>query len=461
MTLADVAGSFRDPSGFVFTRGGVIHRQVNTIHREEYDRLQSSGLYDALVGRGLLIPHTEVDLAAAAASGAYKVLRPEPVEFIAYPYEWCFSQLKDAALATLEIQDLALQHGMSLRDASAFNIQFHRGRPIFIDTLSFEAVPQGRPWVAYRQFCQQFLAPLALMSLVDVRMGQLSRVHLDGVPLDLASTLLPRTTRLRPGLLMHLHAHAKSQSQHAGDVSSAQKVRTRQVSDRALRGLVDNLRSTIQRLDWQPQQTEWVDYYAGDSYSEAAFQHKTALVTKFVEQVAPHTAWDLGANTGRHSRIASDAGAFTVAFDVDPGAVEVGYRQMKAEGQERLLPLILDLTNPSPAIGWDNGERLSLAQRGPVDLVMALALIHHLAISNNVPLERIARSLAQLGSSHIIEFVPKSDPKVQVLLASRPDIFPDYHLEGFEAAMTKHFTVEQKEPVQGTDRTLFLLRRAS
>jgi hypothetical protein len=458
VTVADVAGSFRDPSGFVFTRDGVIHRQVNKIYAEEYDRLQSSGLHDALIERGLLIPHAEVDLAAATASDAYKVLRPEPLAFVSYPYEWCFSQLKDAALTTLEIQDLALEHGMSLRDASAFNIQFHRGRPVLIDTLSFEALPQGRPWVAYRQFCQHFLAPLALMSLVDVRLGQLSRVHLDGVPLDLASTLLPGTTRLRPGLLMHLHAHARSQSRHAGGGTAARK-RPREVSDRALRGLVDNLRSTVQRLDWQPRETEWVDYYAGDSYSEAALEYKSALVTKFVEQVTPRTAWDLGANTGRHSRTASDAGAFTVAFDIDPGAVEVGYRQMKTDQQERLLPLILDLANPSPPIGWDNAERLSFAQRGPVDLVMALALIHHLAISNNVPLEHIARSFAQFAPSLIIEFVPKSDPKVEVLLASRPDIFPDYHLEGFEAAFAKHFAIEQKEPVQGSDRTLFLLHR--
>ncbi|MPZ89236.1 MAG: SAM-dependent methyltransferase [Nitriliruptorales bacterium] len=459
MTLAGVAGSFRDPSGFVFTRDGVIHRQVNMIYREEYDLLRSCGLYDALVERGLLIPHAEVDVAAAPAPGAYKVLRPEPLDFVAYPYEWCFSQLKDAALTTLDIQDLALEHGMSLRDASAFNIQFHRGSAVFIDTLSFEAAPQGRPWVAYRQFCQHFLAPLALMSLVDVRLGQLSRVHLDGVPLDLASALLPRTTRLRPGLLMHLHAHAKSQSRHAGDVASAQKARTGEVSDRALRGLVDNLRSTVRRLDWQPRETEWVDYYEGDSYSDASFEHKTALVTKFVEQVAPRTAWDLGANTGRHSQIASDAGAFTVAFDIDPGAVEAGYRQMKADGQQRLLPLVLDLTNPSPAIGWHNSERGSVPERGPVDLIMALALVHHLAISNNVPLERIARFLAELGPSLIIEFVPKSDPKVQVLLASRADIFPDYHLDGFEAAMSTRFTVEQSEPIRGTDRTLFLLRR--
>jgi len=201
-----LSSSFRDPSGFLFTREGVLYRQVDRRHAEHYDLLMSSGLYEALVSEGSLVPHEEVD-EAPAGPGAHRVIRPERIPFVSYPYEWCFSQLRDAALVTLEIQRRAMSFGMSLRDATAFNVQFRAGRPIFIDTLSFERLPEGRPWIAYRQFCQHFLAPLALARYRDVRLLQLTRDHLDGVPLDLAAELLPGRARLRLPLLQIGRAH--------------------------------------------------------------------------------------------------------------------------------------------------------------------------------------------------------------------------------------------------------------
>ena len=188
-------GSFRDPSGFVYERDGVLYRRVHRSYAAHYDRLMDSGLYAALVGDGLLVPHEEVG-PRGGEQDPYATLRPERVAFVSYPYEWCFSQLKDAALTTLRIQERALGFDMTLKDASAYNIQFHRGRPVLIDTLSFECYEEGVPWVGYRQLCQHFLAPLALMAHRDVRLGGLLRLHLDGIPLDLASTLLPARTRL-------------------------------------------------------------------------------------------------------------------------------------------------------------------------------------------------------------------------------------------------------------------------
>jgi hypothetical protein len=212
-----LSASFRDPSGFLFSRGGALYRQVNRKYQQEYARLMESGLYEKLVKAGLLIPHTEVNQAPAEAENAYKVIQPERVAFISYPYEWSFGQLKDAALATLSVQKRALKRGMSLKDASAYNIQFVHGKATLIDTLSFETYKEGQPWVAYRQFCQHFLAPLALMALRDVRLSQLLRVYIDGVPLDLASELLPWNTRLNFGLLTHIHLHAGAQKKYAGE----------------------------------------------------------------------------------------------------------------------------------------------------------------------------------------------------------------------------------------------------
>ena len=461
MTGSGSAGSFRDPSGFVFTKDGTLYRQVNLTFREQFDRLIESGLYQALVDEGLLVPHQEVDAALAAGPEVYKVLRPEPIEFISYPYEWSFGQLKDAALTTLRLQQRAMDFGMSLRDASAYNIQFRRGKPILIDTLSFEPLKEGEPWVAYRQFCQHFLAPLALMHYRDVRLGQLSRIHIDGVPLDLAARLLPRRARFRPALYLHVFAHAKTQKRHEGAPADETKKKTsgRRFTQQAFRGLVESLRSVITKLTWTPDRSVWSEYYAeGHNYTKEGVEHKKRLVAEFLSAAGPKSVWDLGGNIGVFSRIASAKGIPTVCFDVDPSCVEANYRQAVADGEENVLPVLLDLTNPSPNIGWENQERLSIKDRGPTDTILALALIHHLAIANNVPLGRVAAFFAQLCRSLIIEFVPKSDSQVQILLSTREDIFPHYTVEGFERAFTEQFSIDRREQIEGSDRILYLMR---
>lgn len=447
------AASFRDPSGFIFLNDSQIHRQINHDYAPHFDHLLDSGLYDHLVNAGLLIAHTEADLALAQTDAAYRVIRPEHVTTISYPYEWCFSQLQDAALATLKTQRSALKHGMILKDASAYNIQFVRGKPMLIDTLSFEIYEEGQPWIAYRQFCQHFLAPLALMSYKDVRLGQLLRLYIDGVPLDLAASLLSWRAWFKLGLMLHLFLHSRAQNRSGTN----KPVRT--LSRQSLLNIVESLENTVRSLRWNPDQTAWADYYQGDSYNISGFDAKKTMVTQFIEQVNPKSAWDLGANTGVFSRLCSARDITTVAWDTDPGAVELNYREVKHNKEPNLLPLVVDLTNPSPGIGWANQERESFAVRGNVDLVLALALIHHLAISNNVPLPHVARFMSTLSEYLIIEFVPKEDPKVQTLLSTRRDIFPDYTREGFEAAFETQFEIIEARDVEGSVRRLYLMRK--
>lgn len=453
-----VPGSFRDPSGFLFTRDGVLYRQVNDFYKDDYDHLVTSGLYRKLVDARLLIPHEEVDVEPAEPETAYRTIRPEPVEFISYPYEWCFSQLKDAALTTLKVQRTALDFGMSLKDCSAYNVQFAKGKPVFIDTLSFEKYSEGRPWIAYRQFCQHFLAPLALMSYRDVRLNQLLRTYIDGIPLDLASSLLPFRTRFSFPLLSHIHLHARSQKRYAAKPVDTSRYRMSRLS---FLGLLDNLGSCIRRLQWQPRGTEWVGYYEDTNYSPDAIQHKKQMVAELIDRAAPRSVWDLGANVGVFSRIASDRGIMTISFDMDPAAIERSYLECVAKGENRILPLVIDLTNPSPGIGWSNEERASLLERGPADMVLALALIHHLAISNNVPLGMIADFLSRVCRSTVIEFVPKSDSQVRRLLATRKDIFADYDQHSFEKEFQERFTVETSTRIRGSERTLYLMSRKS
>lgn len=451
-----LGGSFRDPSGFLFTRRGELYRQVNRVYADHYERLITSGLYQKLVKAGLLVPHTEVDIPPEDAAQALKILKPEVVPFISYPYEWCFGQLKDAALTTLNIQKRALKYGLSLKDASAYNIQFYQGRPALIDTLSFEIYREGEPWVAYRQFCQHFLAPLALMAYRDVRLGQLLRIYIDGLPLDLVRALLPARTRWNLGLYTHIHLHAKAQRRYA-DVSLAEARAGRRMSKQALLGLLLSLENTVQKLRWEAGGTEWAEYYDRTNYTQTAFEHKRQLVSTWIEQVTPRQVWDLGANTGLFSRLASKREIYTVAFDVDAAAVERNYQQAKAEKDAHLLPLMLDLTNPSSAMGWHHRERASFLQRGPADLVVALALVHHLAISNNVPLEALTAFFAESGRWLIVEFVPKSDSQVQKLLRSREDIFPDYTRQGFEQAFGQRFKIHQAVPLRESERWLYLM----
>ena len=454
-----IGGSFRDPSGFVFMRNGQVLRQVNRRYQEDYDHLMRSGLYEALTSQGLLVSHEELGPAEAAAPDAYQVLAPEPIRFISYPYEWCFSQLQQAALTTLRIQKMAFEHGMMLKDASAYNIQFQGSRPIFIDTLSFEKYEEGKPWVGYRQFCQHFLAPLALIAHVDVRLASLLRNYIDGIPLDLAAALLPGKTRLKPSLLMHIHLHAKSQERSADDGSKGE-VERKKVGRLGLQGLFDSLYKAVESLSWAPK-GDWANYYSATNYSDESFALKREIVAAFIDEAHPASVWDLGANTGVFSRIASEKGISTTSIDFDPAAVEANFQQGRKDGAKNLLPLVGDLTNPSHGIGWAGEERDSLEDRGPADMVMALALIHHLAIANNVPLEKTADYFSRLGKSLIIEFVPKADSQVQRMLRTREDIFDRYDQAGFEEAFEKRFVIEKSRTVAGSARRLYLMRRRS
>ena len=454
-----IHSSFRDPSGFLFSRDGSIYRQVNIIYSEDYDQLMSSGLYEALKNSGLLIPHEEVGSAYSQSDNAYKILKPELIPFISYPYEWCLSQLKDAALLTLKVQKKALDFGMTLKDCSAYNIQFHNGKPIFIDTLSFEKCREGEPWVAYKQFCQHFLAPLALMKYKDIRLNQLFRIYMDGIPLDLASSFLPFYTCLKFPLFLHVHVHAKIQKYFSDKGIKRDKVR-RTISLNSHRGLIDSLESFCKKLSWRPKGTTWIDYYQGDSYDLDAIKYKKQLVEGFLSKSKPKTVWDIGSNTGMFSRIASDKGIYTVSFDIDPACVENNYLATVEKGETNILPLLCDLTNPSPNIGWENKERNSFIDRGPADTVLALAIVHHLAISNNLPLSKIADFFYKISSkSLIIEFVPKNDPKVQKLLASRDDIFPHYTEHCFESEFGRLFRILYAEKVMNSERTLYLMER--
>jgi len=460
--------SFRDPDGHLFYFNNTLYRQINLSYKDNYDFLFSSSLYNTLIKNGLLIEHYSCEELSNYPDSIirnekiYKIIRPEKIPFISYPYEWCFSQLKDAALTTLNIQRIALEHGMTLKDASAYNIQFLKnGKPIFIDTLSFEKYYDGSPWTAYRQFCEHFLAPLSLMRYKDARLGQMLRVYLDGIPLTLTKKLLPFYTYFVPSIFFHVHLH--SYFQRYFEKQNRVKPSKYKIKLSLLYALIDNLISTIQKMGWTTAaaDTIWSAYYKENNYSPESFNNKKQIVSELLQGLNLKYVWDLGANTGVFSRIAAEKGAYVISFDNDIAAVEINYINNVKNNPTKggILPLLMDITNPSPSIGWENRERMDIWTRGErPQLVMALALIHHLAISNNLPITKIAEFFNAKCDYLMIEFVPKNDTQVKRLLSTRKDVFPDYTQNTFEEKFQRHFKIIKKINIKNSLRTIYLMK---
>lgn len=460
-TVQKIKSSFRDPDGQVFVEGDRIFRLIRRDAVPHYRHLMDSGLYAALIKEGLLISHQEIanDQHDITTASGDIVIAPECIPFISYPYEWSFSALKEAALTTLKIQKLCLDHGMTLQDATAFNIQFINGRWLMIDTGSFRKQDHFAPWGAYRQFCQHFLAPLLLMTYCDARLLSLFSHYLDGIPLDLAAKLLPLRARMRPAVLMHIVMHAKY-TQQDFDVSAV-KTQESTVSKASAYGLIDQLQSVIASLVLEKKETFWTDYEQTHTYNTEEFKHKEVFIADAVSRSAPDMIWDMGANTGHFSRLALDCAArkaAVVAFEFDFMTVEAGSRQSQARATDKPLHLWMDLLNPTAPAGWAGEEWQNLEARGPADIVLALALIHHLCLSGNINFEQLSGFFARIARNLVIEFVPKDDPQSQRLLKSRKDIYQGYTQNLFEENFLNAFTILKKEAVSQTGRTLYLMK---
>ena len=452
--IESIGSSFRDPAGFIFKIDSEFYRAITFNAKDDFELFHSSGLYDELVKKEKILPHQEIT--NHPLKDVFKVIRPEQLKWISYPYEWSFEMLKQAALLTLEIQTISLKYGMSLKDASAYNIQFNNGKAVFIDTLSFEKLKKDKPWVAYKQFTQHFLAPLSLMYHNDLRLNQMMRVFIDGIPLEIASSMLPIKTKLSPTLAIHIHLHAKFQKKYSSAATGPKK--SASLSMNGMLGILSQLTGYIKDLKLPEVETEWGDYYNFTNYNDKSFQAKKDIIETYREFLKPKSVWDLGANRGLFSRIFSDKGIPTVAWDIDPIAVDRNYNFVVHSKETNILPLVMDLTNPSNSLGWANHERMSLEERAPVDLVMALALIHHISISNNVPFNKVSDYLTKLGRHLIIEFVPKGDSQVEILLQTRVDVFNQYDQDNFEKSFSANFEIIKKDSIPDTSRTLYLMK---
>jgi len=452
-------GSFRDPSGCVYYDSGDVLRTIMPCYKDTWQSVVESGLIADALEKESIVPFEEHN----ALPGSWKTLKVERIPFISYPYEWSFSQLKDAALLTLELQRNALEKSMVLKDASAYNIQFIGSRPVFIDLLSFEPWKKGDTWQAYRQYCSHFLAPLVLASNLDLRLAQLSRQWIDGIPLDIACSMLPLKAKLSLGVLMHLVLHSALQNKYADPREFKDKKDQKNMTTEKLLDIVDSLEKTSRKQHSPSKETEWGDYYNDTNYTDAGTEAKLAIIEAQASRYSGELAVDLGANSGRFSLPLAKHFKTVVSADIDPVAVDRHYRQLREHGPDNILPIVLDLSSPSPALGWASEERKSFVERCDADMVIALALFHHLFFTVGVPFAQIGMFLASIirpGGVLVCEYVPKEDGQVQRMLSARDDISDGYTRQEFSSSFqVAGFEELEVAELPDSIRTLHVFRR--
>ena len=446
--------SFRDPAGFVFEKDGIIYRYISKSYKKQYLHLTESGLQNLLNKRQLLLPFT-VASHIEHDSDCYAIIQPRPIPFLNYAWEWSFEQLRDAALTTLQICLTALEHQMILKDATHLNVQIIDGRAQFIDTLSFDFYEEGNEWIAYRQFCECFLNPLLLSAYCGLEAHKMLRAWPEGIPAAITSSLLPFRSKLKLSVLLHVHLQAKVSSRKANATNENKK---KHLSSAQLKNILLHFISCIEKLKYPKQTSTWNNYYTETILSQDYLLNKKEIIRKWLSETNYQSAIDYGANNGEFSALCSKE-SFIVAADFDSRCIDELYVNLKKKSERNILPLVLDLSQPSPSTGWNNEEHKTFLSRKKFDLGFALALIHHLAIGKNIPLKMIASLFADSVNQLIIEFVPKSDPKVIEMLCNRTDIFDHYTLDEFEKQFSKYFTIIKKEVIPGSERTLYFLNK--
>ncbi len=449
--------SFRDPSGYMFHDGDTLRRVINPIYFPQYNKLKESGFFKTLIKQGMLIPHTETSVADDKI-----IITPEHIPFITNPYEWSFQQFKHAALHTLKIQKYALSKGFILKDASAYNVTFHQGKPVFIDTLSFDFYEEGTPWRAYKQFITHFFGPLVLAKYHGTEIFKMLQTHIDGIPVKLIASMLPGKTKLSATIHTNIHLLAKMESKHSEDYKAETKVA--KLSKKAQSNILESLFNFIKKLELS-ETSEWGNYYDKTNYETAAFEGKKKLIREWVTPLNPQRLIDVGGNDGTFARTVLDKVPDVLVTDIDSNAVDYNYTQLQKNNETNMLPFVCDVLQPAPGIGFNNSERNSLIERlknYKPDITMALALIHHITLSGNVPFEKSAEFFAKFSGTLIIEFPKREDSWVESLLVRKREFinhFDFYNEVAFEEGYSRFFTIEKKKTVPGTKRVLYLMKR--
>src|SRR3954451_22155982 len=367
--------------------------------------------------------------------------------------------LKDAALVQLDLLLASLEHDLVLKDSTPYNVQFKGARPVFVEVGSFERIREGEPWVGYRQFCMLYLYPLLLQAVKDVPFQPWMRGSIDGITPSQMRNVMSFRDRFRRGMFTNVFLHARLEAKYADRPGEVKQEVSRVFKKELFVANVRKMRKLVERLSWDPPEGVWTAYGERNSYTDDDAKRKDEFVRQVATSQPWNLVWDIGANNGRYSRIAAEGAKTVVAVAAAQGPVELLYRDLKEEGNEQILTLTMNLADPSPGLGWRGLERKALPDRGKPDLVLALALVHHVAISANVPVREFLGWLASLGCSLVIEFPTREDPMVKRLLAGkRSEEHPDYELGYFEAALKEMCDVDRSERLGSGTRVLYFAR---
>lgn len=450
------SSSFRDPSGYVFTDEGIVKRIIFPIYFKQYQALNQTGFFENLFGNNLLIPHKELTVSQTEI-----VIQPKQIPYITYPYEWSFNMYKEAALLTLKLQKYSIEKGFSLKDASAYNVAFLDGKAIFIDTLSFDFYKENSPWRAYKQFITHFLGPLVLAHYHGAQSLKIMSNFLDGIPIKMIASMLPKRTKFNLFLYSNIHLLAKFEDKHNEDYKG--KAKASSLSKKGQLNIIESLYNFIKTLSLK-EHSEWGNYYNKTNYVDEAFSLKSKIINQWISNLKVETLIDVGGNDGTFVRKIDKQLKHALVCDIDNNAVDFNYKQLKENKETFITPFVLDVLNPSAAIGFQNTERDSFLNRIKIfapDATLALAVIHHMTLSGNVTFDMSAQFFASFSKNLIIEFPKRNDSWVQRLINSKADFkdhFDFYTLENFEASYLKYFELVEKQQISNSERVMYLLK---
>ena len=449
--------SFRDPSGTIFIEDKLVKRVINPIYFKQYKALKSSGFFNKLFKNGLLIAHEEL-----VANELEIIIQPEQIPFVTYPYEWSFNQYKEAALLTLKLQKYALENHFILKDATAFNVTFHKGKAVFIDTLSFDFYIENTPWRAYKQFITHFLGPLLLAHYHGAQSLKLMSNYIDGIPVKMLASMLPFKTKLNPFIYSNVHLLAKFEDKHNEDYKGETK--SSSLSKKGQLNIIESLYGFIKKLQIK-EYSEWGKYYDKTNYSNDAFQKKSKIINQWISNLNAKSLIDIGGNDGTFVRKISTNLEMALVCDIDNNAIDHNYTQVKQNKELFMLPFVLDVLNPSAAIGFNNKERFSFLKRikdfAP-EVSLALAVIHHMTLSGNITFDMSASFFASFSNYLIIEFPKREDSWVERLLNTKGEFkahFDFYNLSNFIEIYANYFDIVEQIEIEDSKRVLFLLKK--
>lgn len=453
-------GSFRDRHGRIIYSQGSVYRGISEQAFQNWDTLDSSIFFHKAIQQGKIVQTEKIEINKltdrSIGNGWAAVLKHQTIPFISYPYEWSYGMLKDAALLQLELLESAVAEDMTMKDATTFNIQWIGTQPIFIDIASFEKLLLGTPWTGYRQFCEMFLYPLMLQAYKDIPFHPWLRGSIDGINPEEFNKLISLRDFFKRGIFIDVYLQSKLQAKYAqANRQVKDEIRTSGFRKEMITANIRRLKKIISNIQWKRIKSEWANYATDNSYTDSDSERKAAFVREVVQTKPFNLVWDLGSNTGRFSRIAAEKAKYVIAMDSDHLAVERLYQELKKEGNQNILPMVMNLADSSPNLGWRGLERKSLIKRGRPDLTLCLALIHHMVISANIPVSEFVDWLASLGSDLIIEFVTKEDPMVIFLLRNKEDQYTDYELDYFERSLMTKFKIRKREALASGTRYLY------